>query len=90
MQNIEIYTTQFCHYCHAAKALLSRKGVVFIEIDLGRDWERCDEMIRRSNGRQTVPQIFIGSVHVGGSDELHALEDAGELDKLLADDGQIA
>jgi glutaredoxin 3 len=84
MPIIEIYTTRFCPYCHAAKALLKRKGVAFTEIDLGRDWERRDEMIERANGKMTVPQIFIGSVHVGGNDELRALERAGKLDPLLA------
>ena len=87
MPVIEIYTTRYCAYCNAAKALLKRKGVAFIEIDLGRDWERRDEMIERANGRMTVPQIFIGSTHVGGCDELHALDDAGKLDPLLADEG---
>jgi glutaredoxin 3 len=86
MPLIEIYTTRYCPYCHAAKALLRRKGVAFSEIDLGRDWERRNEMIERANGDVTVPQIFIGSVHVGGSDELHALERAGRLDSLLAGD----
>ena len=86
MPLIEIYTTRYCPYCHAAKALLKRKGAEFTEIDLGRDWERRDEMIERANGGMTVPQIFIGSVHVGGSDELHALDDAGKLDPLLASD----
>jgi glutaredoxin 3 len=86
MPIIEIYTTRYCPYCSAAKALLRRKGVEFMEIDLGSDWERRDEMIKRANGRMTVPQIFIGSTHVGGSDELHALERAGELDALLAGD----
>jgi glutaredoxin 3 len=84
MPVIEIYTTRSCSYCHAAKALLRRKGVAFTEIDLGRDWERRNEMIERANGGMTVPQIFIGSVHVGGCDELHALERAGRLDSLLA------
>jgi glutaredoxin 3 len=86
MPLIEIYTTRYCSYCHAAKALLRRKGAAFTEIDLGRDWRRCNEMIERANGGVTVPQIFIGSVHVGGSDELHALERAGRLDSLLAGD----
>jgi glutaredoxin 3 len=87
MPLIEIYTTRYCPYCHAAKALLKRKGAAFTEIDLGRDSERRNEMIERANGGYTVPQIFIGSVHVGGSDELHALERAGKLDPLLAGDG---
>jgi glutaredoxin 3 len=86
MPLIEIYTTRYCPYCHTAKALLRRKGAAFTEIDLGRDWERRNEMIERANGRVTVPQIFIGGVHVGGSDELHLLERAGRLDSLLAGD----
>jgi glutaredoxin 3 len=84
MPPVEIYTTRYCPFCNAAKALLKRKGVSYSEIDIGRDWERREEMIQRSNGRMTVPQIFIGTVHVGGSDELNALERAGKLDPLLA------
>jgi glutaredoxin 3 len=86
MPPVEIYTTRYCPYCHAAKSLLRRKGVAFAEVDLDRDWEQRDEMIKRANGRMTVPQIFIGSTHVGGSDELHALERAGQLDALLSGD----
>ena len=86
MPSIEIYTSRYCPYCHAAKALLKRKGVEFIEIEIDRDWERRDEMIDRANGSMTVPQIFIGDVHVGGSDDLHALERAGNLDALLTRD----
>lgn len=86
MSPVEIYTTRYCPYCHTAKALLRGKGVAFTEIDLGRDWERRNEMIERANGSVTVPQIFIGSLHVGGSDELDALERAGKLDSLLAGD----
>jgi glutaredoxin 3 len=86
MPLIEIYTTRYCPYCHAAKALLKGKGVEYTEIDLGYDGQRRDEMIERANGRMTVPQIFIGSAHVGGYDELHALERAGKLDPLLAGD----
>ena len=84
MPPVEIYTTRFCPYCHAAKALLKRKGVNYSEIDVGRDWERREEMFQRANGGVTVPQIFIGAVHIGGCDELHALERAGKLDALLA------
>jgi len=84
MPSIEIYTTRWCAYCHSAKALLKRKGVEFTEIDLSNERERRDEMIERANGQMTVPQIFIGPVHVGGSDDLHALERAGKLDILLA------
>ena len=90
MTQVEIYTTRYCPYCYAAKALLNRKGVAYKEIDLGRDWAQRDEMIKRANGRMTVPQIFIGPVHVGGSDDLHALERAGRLDALLAGDGAAA
>ena len=84
MPTVEIYTTRYCPYCHAAKALLKRKGVNYSEIDVGRDWECREEMIQRANGSMTVPQIFIGAAHVGGSNELHALERAGKLDPLLA------
>jgi glutaredoxin 3 len=87
MPLVEIYTTRYCPYCNAAKALLKRKGVNYNEVDVSRDWKRRDEMIQRANGRMTVPQIFVGTVHVGGSDELHALERAGKLDPLLAAGG---
>jgi glutaredoxin 3 len=86
MPAIEIYTTRYCPYCTAAKALLKRKGAAYSEIDLSNDWQRRDEMIERANGGMTVPQIFIGATHVGGCDELHALECAGKLDALLAGD----
>jgi glutaredoxin 3 len=85
MPPVEIYTTRYCPYCSAAKALLQRKGVPYSEIDVSRDWERRQEMVQKANGRMTVPQIFIGTLHVGGSDELHALEREGNLDRLLAD-----
>jgi glutaredoxin 3 len=84
MPPVEIYTTRYCPFCNAAKALLTRKGATFSEIDIGRDWQRRDEMIQRANGRMTVPQIFIGAVHVGGSEELHALERAGKLGPMRA------
>lgn len=90
MPPVEIYTTRYCPYCQSAKALLKRKGVAFTEIDLAGNWEKRDEMIQRAHGRTTVPQIFIGPVHVGGSDDLHTLERAGKLDALLAGEGQIA
>ena len=85
MSPVEIYTTRYCPYCNAAKALLKKKGVNFSEIDVSRDWERRDEMIQRANGRTTVPQIFVGAVHIGGCDELHDLERAGKLDPILAE-----
>ena len=84
MLPVEIYTTRFCPYCSAAKALLKRKGISYSEIDVSRDFERREKMIQRANRQMTVPQIFIGTLHVGGSDELHALERAGKLDPLLA------
>jgi glutaredoxin 3 len=83
MPPVEIYTTRWCGYCQAAKALLKRKGVAFKKIDASNSAQRR-AMIERANGRMTVPQIFIGPVHVGGSDDLHALERAGKLDGLLA------
>ena len=88
MARIEIYTTRYCGYCQSAKALLSRKGVAFSEIDVTGDHEERSRMIERANGRMTVPQIFIGSPHVGGFDDLYDLERAGRLDPLLVtDDG---
>ena len=90
MPEVEIYTTGFCPYCHMAKALLNRKGVAYKEINVSGDRERRSEMIQRANGSVTVPQIFIGPVHVGGSDELHALERAGKLDALLSGQGLTA
>lgn len=91
MALVEIYTTPYCPYCISAKALLSRKGIAFTEIDVSGDGERRQEMIARANGLMTVPQIFIGSTHVGGAEELHALEAAQQLDPLLAQsEGQPA
>ncbi len=84
MQLVEIYTTPLCGFCHAAKRLLKTKGINFSEIDVARDPARKPEMIARANGGRTVPQIFVGEVHVGGCDELFALERAGKLDPLLA------
>ena len=90
MPPVEIYTTRWCPYCHMAKALLKRKGVAFREIDVTRDPQLRHAMTERAHGRYTVPQIFIGATHVGGSDDLHALERAGKLDALLAGDGAAA
>lgn len=84
MKPVEIYTSPFCGYCHAAKRLLAAKGVVFSEVDVMQEPERRAEMVQRANGGRTVPQIFIGGEHVGGCDELHALERAGKLDAILA------
>lgn len=85
MRPVEIYTTPFCPYCHAAKRLLQKKGADYTEIDVSRDPELRAKMTQRANGRRTVPQIFIGGHHVGGSDDLHALDYAGKLDPMLAD-----
>jgi glutaredoxin 3 len=83
MAKVEIYTTPICPYCARAKRLLAQKGVAFTEIDVSRDPGKRDEMLARADGRYTVPQIFIDGVGVGGSDDLHALDDAGKLDPLL-------
>ena len=85
MRPVEIYTTPFCGYCAMAKRLLDRKGVAYREIDVSADPALRAAMVQRANGRRTVPQIFIGTTHVGGSDDLHALEHAGKLDPLLAE-----
>ena len=83
MSFVEIYTSPLCGFCHAAKRLLSGKGISFTEHDLSRVPEKRAEMLGRANGRHTVPQIFIGQTHVGGCDDLFALERAGKLDRLL-------
>lgn len=83
MARVEIYTKFLCPYCTRAKALLTAKGVTFEEIDISTGGPRRTEMLERSGGRQTVPQIFINGTHVGGSDDLHALDRAGKLDPLL-------
>jgi glutaredoxin 3 len=84
MVAIEIYTIRYCPYCQEAKELLSRKGVVFHEIDASGNRDVRKQMIERANGRSTFPQIFIGETHVGGCDDLYALDEAGQLDPLLA------
>jgi glutaredoxin 3 len=81
---VEIYSTPFCGFCARAKALLDRKGVAYETIDLYEQPGRRDEMIRRAGGRHTVPQIFIAGEHIGGSDDLDALDRAGRLDAKLA------
>ena len=83
MKKVEIYTTQWCPYCSAAKALLDDKGVGYEEIDADDPAVRS-AMVQRANGRRTVPQIYIGETHVGGCDDLMALDAAGELKPLLA------
>jgi glutaredoxin 3 len=84
MAAIDIYTIRYCPYCHDAKELLCRKGVSFHEIDVSGNRDKRKEMIQRASGRSTYPQIFIGTTHVGGCDDLYALEEAGKLDPLLA------
>jgi glutaredoxin 3 len=84
MAAIEIYTIRYCPYCQEAKELLSRKGVVFNEIDASGNRDVRKQMIERANGRSTFPQIFVGETHVGGCDDLYALDEAGKLDPLLA------
>ncbi len=83
MADVLVYTQNNCPYCRNAKALLTSKGVAFTEIDLFEQPARTAEMIARSGGRRTVPQIFVGGVHVGGSEDLFALESSGDLDRLL-------
>jgi len=83
MKPVELYTKSTCGYCHAAKRLLSAKGVSFTEIDINVHPEERGKMIQRSNGGRTVPQIFIGGVPIGGYDDLNALDRAGKLDALL-------
>ena len=84
MKQVEIYTSPLCGFCHAAKRLLTSKGVTFSEVAIAVEPERRAEMMQRANGGRTVPQIFIGDEHVGGCDELYALERAGKLDGVLA------
>lgn len=83
MAKVELYTTIFCPYCTRARALLERKGVAYTDMDILEEPARRAEMIRRAGGRTTVPQIFIDGEHIGGSDELVALDRVGELDAKL-------
>lgn len=83
LAEVTIYTKPFCPYCHAAKDLLDGKGISYTEIDISREPARRSEMIDRS-GRMTVPQVFAGSRHLGGYDDIHALDGRGELDSILA------
>ena len=83
MAKIELYTTMFCPYCARARNLLQKKGVSFTDIDVMSDDDKREEMIARAGGRRTVPQIFIDGRHIGGSDELVALDREGKLDPLL-------
>ena len=84
MQAVTMYYKPTCPYCQRAHQLPSAKGVAYEGIDISREPDRREEMIARANGRKTVPQIFIGATHVGGCDDLYALEAAGKLDALLA------
>jgi len=84
MAPVVIYTRDYCGYCDAAKELLRSKNIDFTEIDVTGNRDRRAEMVARANGRTTLPQIFVGATHVGGCDDLYALEDEGRLDPLLA------
>jgi glutaredoxin 3 len=84
MAKVEIYTTMFCGYCDRAKRLLKSKGVDYTEIEVDMNADERDRMVTRAGGRRTVPQIFIDGAHVGGCDELYALDRAGKLDAMLA------
>ncbi len=83
MKTVQIYTTNYCPYCVRAKELLKKKNVSFDEIDVTNNEEGRVSLVQRSGGRKTVPQIFIGEHHVGGCDDLYALDASGELDTLL-------
>ncbi|AGH98383.1 glutaredoxin 3 [Micavibrio aeruginosavorus] len=84
MAKVEIYSGAYCPYCDRAKALLTRKGVSFTEYKVDEDDAKREEMLGRANGRRTIPQIFINDAHIGGCDDLHALDSKGELDQLLS------
>ena len=84
MKPVEIYTTQTCPYCQMAKGLLKKKGVAYKEIDVGGNPTLRAAMTQRAAGRTSVPQIFIGGAHVGGCDDIHALDAGGKLDAMLA------
>ena len=84
MKKITIYTGPFCNYCDAAKRLLTRNNAPYNEIDISKVDGAMDEMIKKANGKRTIPQMFIGDHYIGGNDDLQALNRSGELDKLLA------
>ena len=84
MAHVTIYTRQFCPYCTRALSLLKEKGVEMTHIDAGMDAEKRKEMVQRAGGARTYPQIFVGDLHIGGCDDMMALERAGKLDALLA------
>ena len=83
MKNVEIYTGPLCVFCDRAKDLLNKKGVSFKEINLASNPKKMDEMIKKTNGMKTIPQIFIDGRHIGGNDRLQALENEGKLNSLL-------
>ena len=83
MKNVEIYTGPQCAFCNFAKALLDRKGISYKEIFIGDDTNKMEEMIKKSNGMRTVPQIFVDGQHIGGNDKLQALERNGKLNSIL-------
>ena len=83
MPQVTVYSGPVCPFCTKAKALLDRKNVVYIEHNVKEDDEKLKEMLERSGGRKTIPQIFIGDRHIGGCDDLYALDGAGKLDELL-------
>ncbi len=83
MAKVEMYTSPYCPYCARAKSLLQKKGVQYEEIDVISDPSRRQEMMKRANGRTTVPQIFVDGQGLGGSDDIHALDRKGELDRIL-------
>ncbi len=83
MAQVIVYSGPHCHYCDKAKALLNKKNIKFEEFNVTEDDEKLDEMIKRSGGRMTVPQIFINDRHIGGCDDLYALDGEGKLDELL-------
>ena len=84
MASVVIYTRDYCFYCESTKELLRQKNIDFTEIDVTGNRDRRAEMVARANGRSTLPQIFVGATHVGGCDDLYALDEEGRLDPLLA------
>lgn len=86
MAEVEIYSSPLCGFCYRAKHLLESKGISFTEIDVLMNGQRKQEMVQRAGGRTSVPQIFINDQHVGGCDDLYALERQGELDAMLAEE----
>jgi glutaredoxin 3 len=84
MPNVIVYSGPGCPYCERAKMLLKKKSIAFEDINVSTDSAKREEMLKKSGGRQTIPQIFIGGKHIGGCDDLYALEAAGKLDPLLA------